>query len=245
MNLKLIRTLTAVSQKKLYNILVRFLKRSGYMNIIKGPGFILAEGEYPICLIAHLDTVFPHPQKEENFIYDPEKKILWGIGGSGFDDRAGVAGIIEIVERGYCPHILFTDLEEVGGIGAQELTIKYPKWPFKTECHALIELDRANHKDAVYYQCDNKDFEDYIESFDFEFDCGTFSDISIIAPTWGIAAVNLSIGYEMEHTPNELLHTDWFDETIDKVENILLNSQNMKHYKYIEKSYPQILYTYY
>lgn len=245
MNLALIKTLTTLNQKQLYNVLLKFLKQKEYKNIKKNEHFILAEGKLPVCLIAHMDTVFSKPQNEDNFIYDPKKKILWGIGGSGFDDRAGIAGIIELLERGLRPHVLFTDLEEVGGIGAQELVTKYSKWPFQTKCNALIELDRANRKDAVYYQCNNEDFENYIESFGFEFDYGTFSDISVIAPVWKIAAVNLSIGYEMEHTPNELLHIDWFDETIDKVEELLLNSNNgMKHYKYIAKVYPKIPYNY-
>ena len=28
----------------------------------------------------------------------------------------------------------------------------------------MIELDRANSKDAVFYECDNKDFTEYITS---------------------------------------------------------------------------------
>lgn len=225
--------------QQLYKILLKFLNKKGYTNIKKGQYFILAEGNIPICLIAHMDTVFPFPQDSDNFLYDPEKKILWGVGGSGFDDRAGIAGIIELLERGFRPHILFTDCEEVGGIGAQELVARYTKFPFKSGCKALIELDRANENDAVYYRCENEKFEEYIESFGFEFAQGTFSDISIIAPVWKIAAVNLSIGYEMEHSPNELIHIDWFESTIEKVESILSNVDSMKKYKYIPRVFSQ------
>lgn len=232
MNLELMKTLTTLNVSSLYKILLKFLRNKGYTNIKKGQTFIMAEGEIPICLIAHMDTVFNHIQSKENFIYDKEKHILWGLSGSGFDDRAGIAGIIELLERGHRPHIIFTDKEEVGGIGANDLIERYTKCPFK-HCKMLIELDRANEKDAVFYSCDNKEFESYIESFGFITDWGTFSDISIIAPVWKIAAVNLSIGYCYEHTPNELLHTDWFDATIDRVEEILYNIDKAKKYKYI------------
>lgn len=235
-SLELLKLLTTFDTNKLYKFLVKFLFKHGYKKIRRKPHFILAEGNISICLIAHMDTVFHWNQSKDNFIYDSEKQILWGIGGSGFDDRAGIAAIIELIKRGYHPHIIFTDLEEVGGIGAEELVSTYTKCPFKN-CKFLIELDRANQKDAVYYRCCNMDFENYIEHFDFEFDYGSFSDISIIAPAWKMAAVNLSVGYCFEHTPNELIHIDWFNSTIDKVESILKDAQYAKKYKYIPMNY--------
>lgn len=235
MNLELMKTLTTLHPNQLYKVLCKFLKAKEYTNIKKHKDFILAEGKNPICLIAHMDTVFNVPQKKENFLYDSEQKILWGVGGSGFDDRAGIYAIIELLERGWRPHILFTNGEEIGGIGANEVVTKYTKFPFKTKCKALIELDRANEKDAVYYSCDNEEFEKYIESFGFEYDYGTFTDISIIAPQWKIAAVNLSVGYMMEHSSNEILHIDWLDATIDKVEKILKHSDTMKQYRYVPR----------
>lgn len=233
-SLELLKLLTTFDTNKLYKFLVKFLFKHGYKKIKRKQHFILAEGSIPICLIAHMDTVFSWNQNKDNFIYDPEKQILWGIGGSGFDDRAGIAAIIELIKKGYHPHVIFTDLEEVGGIGAEELVSTYTKCPFKN-CKFLIELDRANQKDAVYYRCKNEKFEECIESFGFEFAYGSFSDISIIAPAWKIAAVNLSIGFCFEHTSNEILHIDWLNNTINKVEQILINSKNMKHYDYISK----------
>ena len=237
MSLELIKKLTTLNQVQLSKLLIRFLREKGYINIKKHEHFILAEGRSPICLIAHMDTVFRTPQRIDNFIYDQELHILWGAGGSGFDDRVGIAAIIEILDQGFRPHILFTDLEECGGMGAEELVTKYSKWPFQFPCHALVELDRANRKDAVFYSCENTEFIKYIESFGFEYDIGSFSDISIIMPRWKIAGVNLSIGYCNEHSPNEILHLDWYNETIEKVKNILLKSGNMKHYKYVARSY--------
>jgi hypothetical protein len=64
----------------------------------------------------------------------------------------------------------------------------------------MIELDRQGRDDAVFYDCDNPEFEEYITKFDFVSDWGTYSDISTIAPSWECAAVNLSIGYFDEHS---------------------------------------------
>ena len=111
MNLSLIKKLCVVKKIELYNVLFKYLKKYGYKNIIAKPKYIMAEGDLPICLIAHMDTVFSQPQKKENFIYDQEQKILWGMGGSGFDDRAGIYAIIELLERGLRPHVIFTDGE--------------------------------------------------------------------------------------------------------------------------------------
>ena len=221
---------------KVYNVLVKFLYKHGYKRIERQPHFIMAEGLDPVCLIAHMDTVFNFQPEKEDFLYDAEKQVLWSPYGTGFDDRAGIAGIIELVMRGHRPHIIFTDLEEVGGIGARELINAYPHCPFKN-CKALIELDRANENDAVYYDCDNKKFEEFISRYGFVTDLGTFSDISIIAPAWKIAAVNLSIGYLDEHSSSERLVCSWFDVTIDKVSKIIEDISSEKKFRYIKMKY--------
>lgn len=224
--------LTELPVNKLYGVLVKFLRTHGYKKIVRDKSFIMAEGIDPICLIAHMDTVFKVQPNEEEFIYDQEKTILWSPYGSGFDDRAGIYSIIELIQRGYRPHVIFTDLEEVGGVGATALVEKNPKCPF-TKCHALIQLDRANEKDSVFYSCDNKKFEKFINQYGFETDWGTFSDISVIAPAWRIAAVNLSIGYLDEHSRSERLVCAWTDNTIDKVSKIIEDINCVEQFEYI------------
>lgn len=221
MNLKLIRTLTTVSQKKLYNILVQFLKRSGYMNIIKSNMYIIAEGEIPVTLIAHLDTVSEdfYNTVPDMCLYDKDQDILHVVTGGTLDDRLGVYSIIEIISAGYRPNIIFTLGEELGGIGAEELVQRFKKSPFSN--YFMIELDRRGQKDSVYYTCGNKKFEEYINSFGFETAKGSFSDCLIIGETWDIAAVNLSCGYMLEHTALEYAYLEWTHETIEKVKNIL------------------------
>ena len=230
MNLKLIKKLCSLRQNQLEKILLKYLYSKNYKVVHKKNAYIMAEGDLPICLIAHMDTVFHHLPND--FYYDNQRKTLWCPKGSGFDDRAGIYIILEILEAGYKPSIIFTDQEEKGGIGAQSLIVDFKNCYFK-DCRALIELDRANKDDAVFYNCDNKDFEKFIQSFGFKFEYGSFSDISIIAPIWEIAAVNLSVGYEDEHSGSERLHCDWCDLTIEKVKKILNKSNQMKSYTYI------------
>lgn len=231
MNLELIKTLTMMNKETLYKVLYTFLKDHKYKKIWNTEHFIMAEGSDPICLIAHMDTVFDYPPDKDDFIYDSEKTILWAPGGSGFDDRAGIAATIELVRRGHHPHIIFTDLEESGGIGARKLIEEYSNCPFK-KCKGLIELDRANYDDCVFYSCGNNDFIKFIQNYNFTYNVGTFSDISIISPAWKIASVNLSVGYMDEHTTCERLNVSWLYETIDKVEKIIKDSHKMKFYKY-------------
>lgn len=209
------------------------LKEHGYSPIIK-KDYIFAEGSLPVCLVAHMDTVFTYIPEE--FYFDQEKKVLWSPDGAGFDDRTGIYIILEMLRRNLYPSIIFTEDEECGGLGAKKLVMDNPECPFK-DCRAIIEVDRAWERDSVFYQCDNKDFEKYINTFGFETSVGTFTDISIIAPEWKIAAVNLSVGYMNEHTHQELLHCDWTEATIDKLSEILKKSPDMLNYSYIPKVY--------
>ena len=219
-----------IPENKLKQILVKFLYSKNYQNVTKTDAFIMAEGNLPICLIAHMDTVFRFAP--DDFFYDSQRKVLWAPGGAGFDDRVGIYMILNLIEKGYRPSVIFTDEEEVGGIGARALINAFPDCPFR-DCRALIQLDRANKNDAVYYNCYNTAFENWVQKFGFKFDWGTFSDISIIAPQWKIAAVNLSVGYVDEHTESERLYCNWCDANINKIERMLQESSKMMAFSYI------------
>lgn len=238
--LNLMKSLCKIDTDKLRILLKKFLLNNGYKQIKCCDDFIMAEGNIPVCLVAHMDTVFPVPPYEENFFYDKKKKVLWNTAGAGFDDRAGIYAIIEIINKGFYPHIIFTNDEEIGAVGARNLVKIFEKCPFEF-CKMIIQLDRANQNDMVFYNCNNPDFEEYIGKFGFEYDVGSFSDISAIAPAWEIAAVNLSIGYELEHTTSEILHTDWCEETINKVQSILKDAISAPTFKYIEKKSNDLL----
>ena len=216
---KSFKIIAKMSEGKLLRTLKETLKQVyGKEKVIATKDWIVAKGEIPIALVAHLDTVFNSPPIE--IYYDREQGVIWSPQGLGADDRAGVFSIFKIISDGYKPHIIFTTEEEWGGIGARNLAMK--SCPFE-DLRYIIELDRANKKDCVFYDCSNDEFQKYIEQFGFKTAFGTFSDISELCPIWNIAGVNLSIGYVNEHSFLEVLHTSHMLRTIVKVENMLSN----------------------
>lgn len=215
------KILAKLSQDKLQKTVYRKLREIyGSKNTVSTARYLYAKGEIPIVLVAHMDTVFPTLPQE--IYFDKEQSMMWSPDGLGADDRAGVFAILKILSDGFRPHIILTKDEEKGGLGAIDLSKK--KCPFE-ELKFIIELDRQGEKDCVFYDCNNPDFEDYIEDFGFETDWGTFSDISELCPAWGVAGVNLSIGYYDEHTYVERLNFDHMMQTIRKVECILSEGQ--------------------
>ena len=229
MNIKLMRYLCLLSQPVLKKMISKFL-RTKYKDVVETDAYIYAEGTLPICLVAHMDTVFK--TLPEEIFYDSEQKVMWSPQGLGADDRAGIYAILDIINSGFLPSVVFTTDEELGCVGAAELVIDHPECPFEN-LKAIIELDRRGKEDSVFYECDNIDFEMFIAQFGFKPNLGSFSDISTIAPEWGVAAVNVSVGYEDEHSYHERLYLNHLALTIERVKNILRQSHTMKNYAYV------------
>ena len=223
------RHLCLLNQKVLKNTLSKFL-RSVYPNVVETDEYLFAEGTIPVCLVAHMDTVFG--MLPEEIFYDHEQQVMWSPQGLGADDRAGIYAILTIINQGFRPSVVFTTDEEVGCIGATALIMDYPECPFPN-LKAILQLDRRGKEDSVFYECDNVDFEKYISQFGFSPNFGSFSDISTIAPKWGVAAVNLSVGYEDEHTCNERLYIKHLELTIERVKEILKSANTMPNFAYI------------
>lgn len=137
------------------------------------------------------------------------------------------------------PFILFTTDEEIGGLGAtsftEEVDIELSKM-----LQFIIEIDRRGCNQAVFYDCGNKEFKDYILSFGLKEEHGSFSDISILSPAYDIASVNLSAGYYNEHTKQEYINLDDLQNTIDIVIKILKDESNRKFYDFQEEYYQPI-----
>lgn len=234
------------TQEQLYQMIDNMYhdKTIGYKN-----EFILVRGEAPIMLVAHLDTVHKEPVKEIYTINDGN--ILMSPQGIGGDDRCGVYALVAAYEKSKIkPWLLFTCDEEIGGKGAQKFCLLYdkgklPKELDKLKC--LVEIDRRGNKDAVYYDCDNAEFEEYIMNKGFVTKIGLFSDISYIAPVLGVAAVNLSSGYYNAHTKHEYIIRSEINSIINKVVEIVndVTKTDFPKYKYIKRKQLDIRYNFY
>ena len=201
------------SQERLKQALETELIENGYA-VQKQSGFLYAQGTVPVLLVAHLDTV--HRTQPETICYSADGTVMMSPQGIGGDDRAGVYMILRLIQSVHC-HVLFCEDEETGGHGAHA----FIKSGIKPDVNYIVELDRMGSNDAVFYQCRNRQFEQYINSFGFQTAFGSFSDISILAPHLNLAAVNLSTGYYHAHQPGEYVRLDKVEELIGRVEKLL------------------------
>ena len=221
------------TQEVLKAILTGELQTRGKETIVND-GFLYSPGTHPILLIAHLDTVHEEPRgmpTDINIDYsDSPGGVLSCTEGIGGDDRAGVYIIMEIIKSIDC-HVLFCEDEEKHGIGAE----KFCETDVRPDVQFIVEFDRRDRDHAVFYNCHNKDFCDFVTSFGFNKKTGSFSDISVIAKHLEIAAVNLSSGYYNAHNPNEYIVLDDIDSIIERA--IPLIADVSKKYEYVEHHY--------
>lgn len=221
-----LNNIVKLNQNQLKGYVARELKNRGRV-VDVGDGYVYSKGSLPVMLVAHLDTVHQTPVKticmssDNNVIMSPQ-----GIGG---DDRCGVAIIFELLNRFNCS-VLFTEDEEIGCIGAYKFTQSYKKL---NNINFMIEFDRKGCNDAVFYDCDNKEFTDFITNFGFVDSWGSFSDISILSPFYGVASVNLSSGYYDAHTRYERIVISDMRGIVKKASKIL--TSNLKKYDYIAR----------
>ena len=221
------------TQAELIEFCAAELTKRGYTDVLKHDKFVFAQGDIPVMLVAHLDTVH---KTLPTIYFDRKKKVIWSPDGIGGDDRCGVYAILKICET-HKPYVLFTTDEEIGGQGATVFNEIFKDVPLKEYINFMIEIDRRGRNEAVFYQCDNKEFQNYILSFGFTKGIGTFTDISRIAPYFDIAAVNFSAGYYKEHTTTEHIILDDLDHTINKVIEILNDEPNHKYYDFQQLVY--------
>ena len=100
----------------------------------------------------------------------------------------------------------------------------------------IVEIARRESSDAIYCNCDNPDPEDYISNKGFKTDYETFSDILVVTPASGIAAVNLSSGYYNTYQLHEYINRAELEATISKVKELVEESTrpDFPKYKYMD-----------
>lgn len=225
---KMFEKICRMSEKELKNFTKQKLQGM-YRYVTSQDGFVFAQGTFPVLLVAHLDTV--HKERVREIVYSEDGNTISSPQGIGGDDRAGVYSILEIIKKFKCS-VLFTEQEEIGGIGAD----KFAKSDLLEELdfNYIIEFDRANANDAVFYSCANDEFEEFITQDFYKTNYGSYSDICEVAPALGCAAVNLSCGYHKAHTTSEYVVLSEMEASIEATCAILERTTESDKFEYVE-----------
>lgn len=230
---KILENICSMKEKELYRFVKTFLMSLPFNSFNEGKNYFIAWGSLDVALVAHLDTVFDFPPHE--LFYDRDKDTILTLGqGAGFDDRAGVYAILKILTewKDVLPTIIFTLGEEDYGIGAREVAASDNLRKEAKRLKYMIELDRQGKDDCVFYQCISKDFQNYVSSFGFKKQPGSYSDIYFLMDEWQTCGVNLSIGYYDEHTDYEYLRPSQMEVTIIRVLKMLKDVKNVNKFRY-------------
>lgn len=227
LNAMRLETIVRMSQRELKQALVSELSERGYSPVSKN-GYLYAEGELPVLLVAHMDTV--HKQPVETICLSKDGRFMMSPEGIGGDDRCGVHMILEIIREARC-HMLFTEDEEIGCIGARA----FAAGKIRPQVNYIVEVDRRGSNDAVFYLCDNPEFAEFVCSFGFETARGSFSDISVIAPALGVAAVNISAGYYNEHSRHECIDLVAMERNIGLLREMVQSPA--ERFEYVERRF--------
>ena len=226
-DIKEFKKIIQMDQATLKEYLDLYLQEEGYWTVNK-KGFLYAEGNIPVLLVAHLDTV--HNEKAEIICFSEDMRYVMSPQGIGGDDRCGVYMILQLIRDFKC-HILFCEDEECGGRGANTFTAS----KIKPEVNYIVEMDRRGSNDAVFYRCDNPEFTDFVLGFGFQENHGSFSDISVIAPYLNTAAVNISAGYHNEHRTHEYIDMLAVENNIRRIGEMIM--ADSEHFEYVKRTH--------
>lgn len=228
---------------------LRKLLENKYDEVVCEDGFLYAKGDgaSPILLTAHMDTVHKElPKSIQTYENKEGNTVITSPQGIGGDDRCGVWIIYKILtETKYRPSILFCEDEEIGGVGSGKF-VKTKYIEDFENLKYLLELDRANEFDAVYYDCGNEEFQQYIEdTTGYKEAYGSFSDIGHLSPECDKASVNLSCGYYQQHTKSEFVVYEEMRATKNVVITLLSDASDCPAFDYQEITYNSYKYNRY
>ena len=219
MSITILNRLLTMPTAQLAGRLKRIAHQSGWEWYLFLPRFWGSRADRVIdsvVLVAHIDCV-RDPEPGDRLVWSTSEDGRRNVSrvdyeGSpailGADDRAGVYAVMriyrELAGTEYQPAVLLCNGEESGKTGALEaaeaLGIR-----FGEEVLCLIELDRRNTWEAVFYNLEPDAFRERMFSFGFTEGTGSGSDISILGPVFGVCAANLSVGYKFAHSDKEAL----------------------------------------
>lgn len=169
----------------------------------------------------------------------------------GADDRVGVKTILDILEMGLRPHILFTTDEEVGCVGSRKAVEENALEGLKM-ASMLIQIDRGVHESS-WHEMVTYDFdpESHKEIFDelrktYKMATGSYTDVAVLGPHLDKPIVNVSASYRHEHTTDEFINLDAYEYNTQGLVKFIkwAQKQDTSEWKYVAKPKPKPVTTY-
>lgn len=163
----------------------------------------------------------------------------------GADDRVGVKTILDILEMGLRPHILFTTDEEVGCVGSHKAVEENALEGLKM-ASMLIQIDRGVHERS-WHEMVTYDFdpESHKEIFDelrktYTMATGSYTDVAVLGPHLDKPIVNVSASYRHEHTTDEFINLDAYAYNTQGLIKFIewAVKQDTSEWKYVAKYVP-------
>ena len=237
---KILEELTDILQKT-QGGLREAIKQTTHMEVIGKGYMIYSKSDIPKpMLCVHLDTINTHRDKikinpKRDFEYDENLGILGLTKDSkltclGGDDRAGVwiaLAMIDYMEASgdYKYDVGFFEDEEIGCLGSTSYHKDIKEIGINTTCY--IGLDRKSGKGAqevALYGDDNQELVSVFNKLGYVTDMGSVTDASNLSGD--VACVNLSVGYDNEHTSSEVLYLHCMVDTLEKLKALKLPTEN-------------------
>lgn len=165
----------------------------------------------------------------------------------GADDRCGVKTILDILDMGFRPHILFTTDEEVGCQGSKKAVEEKLLEEF-SEASMLIQVDRGVHEgywnEMVFYNYDHESIPNIYEELSkyYKLATGSYTDVATLGPYLNKPIVNLSASYMNEHKRTEFISMASYEKNLEGLSQFLvwLESQDTSSWKYTAKPIPKV-----
>lgn len=229
-----------------------------------------------VCLVSHLDTINTKrktynygtyyqtstttatstekertPEVQDILVTDkyillsPECKST--IQCLGADDRVGVKTILDILEMGLRPHILFTTDEEVGCVGSHKAVDENALEELR-EASMLIQIDRGVHESSwhemVTYSFDPKSHQEIFDKLEetYTMATGSYTDVAVLGPHLNKPIVNVSASYMNEHHTDEFINLEAYEYNTEGLIKFLkwAQEQDTSEWKYVAKYVPPV-----
>jgi len=197
-------------------------------NVTSGRGWTVAthpSGDVLPLICAHVDTVKRNDKFKLIFkkgVYTNKYGILGG------DDRAGVAIILGLVMNKTKAHFAFFDGEESGCTGSRQFANSFEgALILTTKVSCYIGLDRRGNNDAAVYDYSSDSLMAIIAKYGYKKAWGSVTDVSAISDIFPKPTVNLSVGFNQEHTANETLKLSSCRNTYNNIQKILTDLEEL------------------